>query len=79
MKASFSLGNQTVLCTDSVVRHDFTFTAAFSFLVDVSWNKKVNDSARPARPVAQRRCRWTLMDSAASSHGRQIALAYRGS
>jgi len=34
VKARFTLGNQTVLCTDSVVKHEFTFTAAFSFFVE---------------------------------------------
>ena len=34
MKASFSIGNQTVLCTDSIVKHTFSFTPAFSFFVD---------------------------------------------
>jgi predicted 3-demethylubiquinone-9 3-methyltransferase (glyoxalase superfamily) len=34
MKASFSIGNQTVLCTDSIVKHTFSFTPSFSFFVD---------------------------------------------
>jgi predicted 3-demethylubiquinone-9 3-methyltransferase (glyoxalase superfamily) len=34
MKAVFSLQGQKVMCTDSVVKHDFTFTPAFSFFVD---------------------------------------------
>ncbi len=34
LKASFSIGNQTVLCIDSIVKHTFTFTPAFSFFVD---------------------------------------------
>ena len=34
LKASFSIGNQTVLCTDSIVKHTFSFTPAFSFFVD---------------------------------------------
>jgi predicted 3-demethylubiquinone-9 3-methyltransferase (glyoxalase superfamily) len=33
MSASFRIGNQTVLCTDSLVKHEFSFTAAFSFFV----------------------------------------------
>jgi predicted 3-demethylubiquinone-9 3-methyltransferase (glyoxalase superfamily) len=32
-KAAFSVGGQSVLCTDSVVKHDFTFTPAISFFV----------------------------------------------
>ncbi|HXN26424.1 MAG TPA: VOC family protein [Candidatus Acidoferrales bacterium] len=34
MKASFRIGTQTILCTDSTVKHDFSFTAAFSFFVE---------------------------------------------
>lgn len=34
MKASFTLGGQTVMCIDSPVSHDFTFTPAFSFFVE---------------------------------------------
>jgi predicted 3-demethylubiquinone-9 3-methyltransferase (glyoxalase superfamily) len=33
MKASFSIGGETILCTDSFVKHEFTFTPAFSFFV----------------------------------------------
>jgi predicted 3-demethylubiquinone-9 3-methyltransferase (glyoxalase superfamily) len=32
--ATFSLGEQTVMCIDSPVKHRFTFTPAFSFFVD---------------------------------------------
>jgi len=34
MKASFRIASQTILCTDSIVKHDFSFTAAFSFFVE---------------------------------------------
>jgi predicted 3-demethylubiquinone-9 3-methyltransferase (glyoxalase superfamily) len=34
MKATFSVGGQTVLCTDSSVKHNFTFTPSFSFFID---------------------------------------------
>jgi predicted 3-demethylubiquinone-9 3-methyltransferase (glyoxalase superfamily) len=34
LKASFLIGNQTVLCADSIVKHTFSFTPAFSFFVD---------------------------------------------
>lgn len=33
-KASFSIAGQTVLCTDSFVKHGFSFTPSFSFFVD---------------------------------------------
>ena len=32
-KASFRIGDQSVLCTDSFVKHDFTFTPSFSLFV----------------------------------------------
>jgi predicted 3-demethylubiquinone-9 3-methyltransferase (glyoxalase superfamily) len=34
MKAVLSSAGQTVRCTDSVVKHDFTFTPAISFFLD---------------------------------------------
>lgn len=33
MKAAFTMGGETVLCTDSVAKHEFTFTPAISFFV----------------------------------------------
>jgi predicted 3-demethylubiquinone-9 3-methyltransferase (glyoxalase superfamily) len=33
MHARFSIGDQTVMCIDSPVKHDFTFTPAFSLYV----------------------------------------------
>jgi predicted 3-demethylubiquinone-9 3-methyltransferase (glyoxalase superfamily) len=34
MRASFQIGSQTVMCTDSFVKHDFSFTPAFSLFVE---------------------------------------------
>jgi predicted 3-demethylubiquinone-9 3-methyltransferase (glyoxalase superfamily) len=34
MRASFTIGQQTVLCIDSPGKHDFTFTPSFSMFVD---------------------------------------------
>lgn len=33
MKATFTVGDQTVLCTDSFVKHEFAFTPAMSFFI----------------------------------------------
>ena len=33
MEARFSLAGQSVICIDSPVQHDFTFTPSFSFFV----------------------------------------------
>jgi predicted 3-demethylubiquinone-9 3-methyltransferase (glyoxalase superfamily) len=33
-KAAFSIGSQTILCTDSTVGHGFSFTPAFSLFVE---------------------------------------------
>jgi len=40
-KASFSVGSQTVLCTDSIVKHAFTFTPAFSLFVDFESDQEI--------------------------------------
>ena len=42
MKASFSIGNQTILCTDSVVKHGFTFTPAFSLFVECESEEQID-------------------------------------
>jgi predicted 3-demethylubiquinone-9 3-methyltransferase (glyoxalase superfamily) len=34
IKARFRIAGQTVLCTDSFVKHEFSFTASFSFFVE---------------------------------------------
>jgi len=41
MKASFSIGNQTVLCTASFVKHGFTFSPSFSFFVDCASEEEI--------------------------------------
>jgi predicted 3-demethylubiquinone-9 3-methyltransferase (glyoxalase superfamily) len=33
-KAKFSIGGQAILCTDSTVKHDFSFTPSFSLFVE---------------------------------------------
>jgi predicted 3-demethylubiquinone-9 3-methyltransferase (glyoxalase superfamily) len=40
--ASFSIAGQTVMCIDSPVRHDFSFTPAFSLFVDCSSEDEIN-------------------------------------
>jgi predicted 3-demethylubiquinone-9 3-methyltransferase (glyoxalase superfamily) len=34
IKATFRIGSQSVICIDSSVKHNFSFTPAFSFFVD---------------------------------------------
>jgi predicted 3-demethylubiquinone-9 3-methyltransferase (glyoxalase superfamily) len=41
VKATFTLGNQSVMCIDSPVKHDFTFTPAFSFFVDCESEEQI--------------------------------------
>jgi predicted 3-demethylubiquinone-9 3-methyltransferase (glyoxalase superfamily) len=41
MKASFSLADQTILCIDSPVKHDFTFTPAFSLFVQCDSEEEI--------------------------------------
>ncbi|MFY9802469.1 MAG: VOC family protein [Candidatus Acidiferrales bacterium] len=42
LKATFRIGNETVMCIDSFVRHAFSFTAAFSFFVDCASEDEIN-------------------------------------
>jgi predicted 3-demethylubiquinone-9 3-methyltransferase (glyoxalase superfamily) len=41
MKANFSIGGQTVMCIDSPVKHDFTFTPAFSLFVNCESEEEI--------------------------------------
>jgi predicted 3-demethylubiquinone-9 3-methyltransferase (glyoxalase superfamily) len=41
MKASFSVGDQTILCIDSPVKHAFTFTPAFSLFVECESEEEI--------------------------------------
>ncbi len=41
MKATFTLAGQSVLCTDSPIKHDFSFTPAVSFFVDCENDKEL--------------------------------------
>jgi predicted 3-demethylubiquinone-9 3-methyltransferase (glyoxalase superfamily) len=42
MRASFTVGGQTVLCIDSPVKHAFTFTPAFSLFVDCESEEEID-------------------------------------
>jgi len=42
MKASFSIGSQTIRCTDSAVKHGFTFTPAFSLFVECESEEQID-------------------------------------
>ena len=41
-KASFSIAGQMVLCIDSPVRHDFSFTPAFSLFVECDSEEQID-------------------------------------
>ncbi len=41
MKATFTLAGQTILCTDSFVKHGFTFTPSLSLFVDCESEEQV--------------------------------------
>jgi predicted 3-demethylubiquinone-9 3-methyltransferase (glyoxalase superfamily) len=41
MKASFSLAGQKILCIDSPVKHNFTFTPAFSFFIQCESDEEI--------------------------------------
>src|SRR5262245_61246180 len=42
MKATFSVGGQSVMCIDSHVKHGFTFTPSFSFFVDCASEDEID-------------------------------------
>ena len=39
--ARFAIGDQSVLCTDNYVKHDFTFTPSFSFFVNCASEDRI--------------------------------------
>ena len=41
-KARFSMGGQTILCTDSTVKHAFSFTPSFSFFVECESESEIS-------------------------------------
>jgi len=43
LRASFTLAGQTVMCIDSPVKHDFTFTPAMSLFVDCSADAQIGE------------------------------------
>lgn len=45
MKASFSIAGQTVICIDSPVRHDFTFTPSVSLFVTCETEEQIRKLA----------------------------------
>lgn len=42
MKASFRIGSQAVMCVDSAVNQEFSFTAAFSFFVECESDEEIH-------------------------------------
>jgi predicted 3-demethylubiquinone-9 3-methyltransferase (glyoxalase superfamily) len=40
-EASFRIGSQDVMCVDSAVKHEFSFTAAFSFFVECESDEEI--------------------------------------
>jgi predicted 3-demethylubiquinone-9 3-methyltransferase (glyoxalase superfamily) len=45
MKATFTLAGQSLLCTDSFVKHGFTFTPSISFFVDCETEEQLRSTA----------------------------------
>jgi len=41
MKATFVVGEQTVICTDSPIKHNFTFTPSFSLFVSCGSEEQI--------------------------------------
>jgi predicted 3-demethylubiquinone-9 3-methyltransferase (glyoxalase superfamily) len=45
MKASFTIAGQTILCIDSAMKHDFTFTPSFSLFVTCESEEQIRKLA----------------------------------
>jgi predicted 3-demethylubiquinone-9 3-methyltransferase (glyoxalase superfamily) len=43
--ARFTIGGQSVMCSDSFVKHGFTFTPSFSFFIDCESEARVRELA----------------------------------
>jgi predicted 3-demethylubiquinone-9 3-methyltransferase (glyoxalase superfamily) len=43
--ARFTIGGQSVMCSDSFVKHAFTFTPSFSFFIDCHSEERVRELA----------------------------------
>ncbi len=68
-KARFSIGSQTILCTDSAVKHRFSFTPAFSLFVECESEGAISRLYSALSAEARRSCRLGNTASAANSHG----------
>jgi predicted 3-demethylubiquinone-9 3-methyltransferase (glyoxalase superfamily) len=44
--ATFTVGGQTVMCSDSAVKHGFTFTPSISFFVDCASEEEIERLAK---------------------------------
>jgi predicted 3-demethylubiquinone-9 3-methyltransferase (glyoxalase superfamily) len=73
MKAAFSIAGQTVQCTDSVVKHEFTFTPAISFFIDCESEEDIQRLSSALSKAGLSSCRWANMASAVSSPGSGIS------
>jgi predicted 3-demethylubiquinone-9 3-methyltransferase (glyoxalase superfamily) len=51
LQASFSLNGREFICTDSPVKHQFTFMRSLSFLVDCASEAKIDRRSRPCPQV----------------------------
>ncbi len=78
MKAGFSIGGQTILCTDSFVQHGFTFTPASSLFVDCESEEEVRRLRPRWRRAGRCSCRWASTASAAASRGSTTVTACPG-
>jgi predicted 3-demethylubiquinone-9 3-methyltransferase (glyoxalase superfamily) len=68
VKAALTVGGQTVLCSDSFVEHDFTFTPAISFFVGCESEEEIR---RLATALSEQR--KTFMPLANYGFSRQFA------
>ncbi len=77
MKGTFFVAGQTLLCTDSIAKHAFTFTPALSLFVECESDAQF-DKLVAALSVGSAQLMPATTASAAASRGSATASACRG-
>ena len=78
-RARFSVGGQTIVCTDSTVKHAFTFTPATSLFVQCKSRERMRVLVEKLSVGGRCSCRSTTTASASCSPGWRTGSACRGS
>lgn len=76
--ALFSLSGQLIMCIDSAIKHEFTFTPAMSLFVTCDTESEI-DALFAKLSVDGPSCRWTLTHLARGTLGSTTSTACPGS